>query len=436
MLAAQAQLRLAVPLLVGGTTVVSMALAVLLYLGERGRVGWSGTVILLVALLLRLLFLAAPPQLSDDLYRYLWDGQQLLRGANPYAAAPAVASVPAALDELRRFVNHSELVTIYPPAAQLLFAAGSLLGWGVLGMKVFLVFLDLGSCALLLRLLDRLALPRWRAVLYAWHPLPVLEIASSGHIDGAGLLFVLLSCYWLLGREDRGPGAARCALAGAALGWAGWVKLFPFAFLPGFLCLVPRGRRLAFLGGVGGVSTVLLLLFHHHLGNLADTLLVYAARWEFAGLGFTVLRNLTGSGVAARGVLAGVFVAVAAGLLWRLHGELRGLSPRERACDGPGRSLFRFCAGVALAFLLLTPTLHPWYALSLAVFLPFAAGPASLVLCGAVFLTYGVLIPYALLGQWVENPVVTAAVCLAPVAAGLIPWGLRHWAGARRAQPT
>jgi hypothetical protein len=70
--------------------------------------------------------------------------------------------------------------------------------------------------------------------------------------------------------------------------------------------------------------------------------------------------------------------------------------------------------------LLLTPTLQPWYALCLAVFLPFCAGPAGLVLCWAVFLTYQVQIPYFITGQWVESPLVTAAVFLGPVTAWVL----------------
>jgi hypothetical protein len=73
-----------------------------------------------------------------------------------------------------------------------------------------------------------------------------------------------------------------------------------------------------------------------------------------------------------------------------------------------------------MALLMLTPTLQPWYALTLAVFLPFCAGPAGMVLCWVVFLTYQVQIPYFILGQWLENPLVTAAVFMAPVMAYIL----------------
>ena len=92
LLALQPELRLAVPMLIGVTALMAALLAFALYWGEREKVLWSPVVILAVALALRLMFLFAPPQLSDDIYRYMWDGSNLLRGVNPYAAAPAEIS--------------------------------------------------------------------------------------------------------------------------------------------------------------------------------------------------------------------------------------------------------------------------------------------------------------------------------------------------------
>ena len=73
-----------------------------------------------------------------------------------------------------------------------------------------------------------------------------------------------------------------------------------------------------------------------------------------------------------------------------------------------------------MAFLLLTPTLHPWYAIYLTAFLPFAAGSAGLTLSWSVFLAYRVLILYGTTGQWVENDVVPILIISAPAGAALI----------------
>ena len=144
--------------------------------------------------------------------------------------------------------------------------------------------------------------------------------------------------------------------------------------------------------------------------------MLYARNWEFAGYAFNTIRAVTGSGTIARMLLAGSFLAAVLFATCRLAIRLKAtLSPAAR-----GRQALAACYAIAMALLLLTPTLQPWYALSLAVFLPFCAGPAGLVLCWAVFLTYRVQIPYFILGEWIENPQVTAAVFLAPVTAFLL----------------
>jgi hypothetical protein len=419
-LAAQPELRLAVPLLVGVTAAMVLLLALALYRGERTGALWSPSTILVVALLMRLLFLCSPPQLSDDIYRYLWDGSNLLQGINPYAAAPAAQVPSPALKSVHALINHPDYVTIYPPAAQVVFAGGAALGGTITGLKAFLVLLDLGLCALLVVLLRQLGRPAWLAVLYAWNPLPVLEIAGSGHVDGAGLTLLIGSCCLLMMEVRRaaatGPRSWPILASGALLACAGLVKLFPLALAPVLYLLVPAGRRRHFLSGFVLALVALLLPFLPQLTNITKSLDAYARNWEFAGFAFNTLRSLTGSGALARLLLCSGFVLVVATVTLRLQARLkRGLTGVEA-----GHQTLEACYLIALALLLLTPTLQPWYALCLAVFLPFSPRPAALVLCWVVFLTYQVQTPYFILGQWIENSLVTAAVFLAPVTAYLL----------------
>jgi hypothetical protein len=418
LLAREPELRLAVPLLVGVTALMAIILAGTLYLGERGSVGWPPAVILGVALLLRLMFLFSPPQLSDDIYRYLWDGGNLLRGTNPYAAPPAVVTPPADLAAVHKLVNHGQYVTIYPPAAQLVFAAGAALGGSAVGLKGLLVALDLGLCGLMMVLLRRLELPVWRSVLYAWNPLPVLEIAGSGHVDGAGLALVMGAfCLVFLDRHEdaEDKGKWRAFSAGVLMAAAGLVKLFPFLLVPVLLLLVRRNSRPIFAAGFGAALALLALPFMPHYLNSMASLEAYARNWEFAGFAFSFLRRVTGSGTTARVLLSGCFLLIVLAVYGRLAQHVR----REQDLAARRRTAMQTCYVVALALLLTTPTLHPWYALCLAAFLPFGAGPGGLLLCWAVLLAYQVQIPYFILGQWIENPYVTAAIFWAPVTAGV-----------------
>jgi hypothetical protein len=425
-LALEPELRLAVPMLIGVTALMVVLLAFALFWGERAKLLWSPAVILGVALLLRLFFLFAPAQLSDDIYRYLWDGSNLLRGTNPYAAAPATITPPPELKTVHGKINHPGYVTIYPPTAQLVFAGGAAFGGTITGLKALLALLDLGLCALLVMLLKRLELPTWRAILYAWNPLPVLEIAGSGHVDGAGLAMLIGSiCLLLLEQKSASGSPTRrwlYLLSGALVACAGLVKLFPLVLLPVLFLLVPTGQRRYFSAGFIAALTALVLSFLPQLVNMTATLDLYARNWEFSGYAFNIIRAVTGSGTTARMLLSGSFLLAVLFITCRLAIRLKvTLSPSAR-----GRQAMAACYEIAMALLLLTPTLQPWYALSLAVFLPFCAGPAGLVLCWAVFLTYQVQIPYFILGQWTENPQVTAALFLAPLTAFVLSRFIRE----------
>ncbi len=451
LLAIQPDLRLATPTLLGVTATVTMLLSATLYLGEKGMVRWSPWTILTMAAMLRLIFLFRSPELSDDLYRYLWDGLQTLAGHNPYSLAPSNA--PAHSEAMARLVvhvNHPEMITIYPPAAQLIFAAGAALGGGILELKALLMGMDLVTCYLLIQLLKTLNLPPWRSVLYAWHPLAVLEITASGHIDGAGLLFFFASIFLILARSSDGPCVApgkgffrirphRSILplaSGLAFACAALVKLLPLIFLPGCLICLPKRAGILFLLGFAAGAALLSVCFLPDLVKGLGTLGVYARHWEFSGFLFKSLHSGALTGDMVRGCLASLLLFSMVYLYKALgsdktrlekttdpgehsSGQVPGIPCEEASVQVLSRAVPVFYS-VTLAFLLLAPTLYPWYALLLVGMIPFAAGPTGLVFSWSVFLSYQVLIPYTLFGLWVEGAWTPALIWLAPVGAFLL----------------
>lgn len=420
-LALQPDLRISVPALVGVTAIVTIILSAALYVAERNMTTWSPSVIIVVSVVLRLLFLFRPPELSDDIYRYLWDGLQTLNGQNPYALAPSnVPLMNQTYNYLLKLVNHSDLITIYPPAAQVIFALGALLGKSVLGIKLLLITLDIISCCMLIRLLSMMNLPVSRSVLYAWHPLPVIEIAASGHVDGAGVFF-FFAALLLLAKQSAGCPSNRSNVfamspmkrslvalsSGIAFSFAVLVKLFPSIFLPTLLLFVGRRGVILFLTGILVGSAVLIFPFFPDLQNMFITLNTYLRTWEFSGLLFRNLRMITSSGNTARLMLTATFILSMLLLYSRLWFK------KERS---PFRSLYY----ITLVFLFLTPTLHPWYVLYLACLLPFISEPAGLALSWSIFLSYRVIIPYFLLGKWIEDDYTPALIWIAPCGAYLL----------------
>jgi hypothetical protein len=187
--------------------------------------------VLLVALALRLPPLFAPPHLSTDIYRYVWDGRVQSAGINPYRYVPAAPEL-AGLRDPRIYpnINRREYaVTIYPPAAELFFLAVTRFSESITWMKSALLACEGLSIWLLLALLGRAGRPGAEVLLYAWHPLPLWEFAGSGHLDAAAIACVLGA---LLARAKH-----KDALAGAALGLGALFKIYPLAL---FFALWPR----------------------------------------------------------------------------------------------------------------------------------------------------------------------------------------------------
>jgi MoaA/NifB/PqqE/SkfB family radical SAM enzyme len=167
--------------------------------------------VIAVAVLLRALLLTARPFLSSDIYRYVWDGCVQAAGINPYRYEPADPAL-ARLRDTAIYPNSNRVTyarTIYPPVAQMVFAAVGRIWDSVTGMRL-LGFEALGIvCAL--NLLSLAGLPRERILIYAWNPLPLWAFASDGHVDA--IVVGLLGAALLLRAASRrvgGSGGGRC----------------------------------------------------------------------------------------------------------------------------------------------------------------------------------------------------------------------------------
>jgi alpha-1,6-mannosyltransferase len=204
----------------------------LLYLGAAWIV-WRARpnrltllVVVLFAALFRLSILFAPPLLSDDVYRYVWDGRVQAAGINPYRYIPSDETLTLLRDEsIYPNINRRDFApTIYPPLAEAIYFLSTRVSESVTWMKATMMGFEAVTIWALMALLASFGLPRQRALIYAWHPLIVWEFAGSGHIDAIAITFIALA---LLARRRQLDGAAGVALACATL-----VKFFPAILFP------------------------------------------------------------------------------------------------------------------------------------------------------------------------------------------------------------
>jgi hypothetical protein len=200
--------------------------AVAAVLIARGAGRSSLTLIVVTAVLLRLGALAAPVYLSDDIYRYIWDGRVQAAGINPYRYIPTDTNLaPLRDDAVFPNINRNNYApTIYPPVAQMLFLGTTRFGETVPGVKLILVAIEAIGISALLLVLRTVEAPTQNILFYVWHPLPVWEIAGSGHIDAAVVAFVALALAAAV--------SGRRVCSGAALAAATLVKLFPVVLAP------------------------------------------------------------------------------------------------------------------------------------------------------------------------------------------------------------
>jgi Glycosyltransferase family 87 len=439
LLSIQGDLRFSIPLLIAITACNVIVLSTALYFGEKKEISWSPLVIVSVAIIVRCFYLFRTPELSDDIYRYLWDGLQILQGNNPYTFAPLQTQpFDVVSSNLLKKINHPELVTIYPPAAQLIFLTGAFLTKSVTGIKAILCIIDLATCIVIIKILSHMELPAWRTALYAWHPIPVLEIASSGHVDGAGMFFLLIAIFFLYSCNRNQISSLKeggfLFVAGSAVGIGALVKLYPFFLIPLFLVMIKGKRRLIFSLGVILSITALTIPFMPALANSFDTLGIYVKNWEFANFAFRTLRDLTTSGNISRLFLSFAFLCIVMFFTIRLWGKMdkkgnngislgtSGEEEQDKRIESKNMFLY-FLKSIYLinfTFLLLTPTLYPWYFLCLVCVFPFIAGPSGIIFSWSVFLSYYVIIDYAYLGQWVEQSVIPAVIWCAPALGFLL----------------
>lgn len=183
-------------------------------------------IVLLFAGIFRLSIVFAPPYLSDDIYRYVWDGRVQAAGINPYRYIPADEHLQSLRDEqIYPKINRRDYAhTMYPPAAELMYFLTTRISESVTWMKLTIVGFELIAVWILMELLASFGMPRQRVLIYAWHPLAVWEFAGSGHVDPLAFAFIALA---LLARRRHWETAT-----GVALGLATLAKLFPIVLFP------------------------------------------------------------------------------------------------------------------------------------------------------------------------------------------------------------
>ncbi len=357
------------------------------------------------ALLFRVtLLFTTPPTLSDDVYRYIWDGRVVNAGINPYAYAVDSPQLDPLDSPQRALVSFPWMASPYLPVAQALFAlVYRIVPDSPLAFQVAALLFDLLAGWVIWRLLDRLNQPREWALLYLWSPLVIVEFSHGAHVDALMIALMIAALHLLV--SDR-PALSAVALAAATL-----TKGLPVLLLP---IVLPRWRwrhGLLYVGVVAAACVPFALGAGWGLTGPTDgtglfgALRIYAAYWTYNGSIFPLLAvvlsgRLTAAEISPEALGGGAFWAARAAMIVLLALVLTVVWRRARTCSD-NLPLVRLAAIPPGAYLLLAAAVHPWYVTWLIPLLPFLVpaegepGQSGRLLLAGLYFAAAVPLSYA-----------------------------------------
>ncbi|MBL3655048.1 glycosyltransferase 87 family protein [Fulvivirga sediminis] len=366
--------------LLGVYTVLFLSYVVLIAFRETSKIGW----LVAFAIVCRLLFMIDLPALSDDIYRFVWDGRLLIQGIEPFAQLPSYymqpgsEDVPGITSQLFALLNSPDYYTVYPPLAQDIFwiavklFPNSVMGSAVV-MRLFIISAECGSIFLLIALLRNYGLDKRNALLYALNPLVIIELTGNLHFEAIMIFFLLLSVY-SFSKNQLWPSALCMALAIAT-------KLIPLIFLPIFLRYLPFKRCLSYYGMIF-LFTVLLFLPMARpdlIHGMTTSLALYFQKFEFNASIYYLVRYFGFRAVGYNIIgMAGKILP-----LLTLVSILFYTYKHKYNSATPGVMLW--CLFI---YLLFSTTIHPWYITPLLVLSVFTQYRFVVIWSFLIFLSY------------------------------------------------
>ena len=337
---------------------------------------WSLRQVALTVVLLtfagRFFFLDFP--VSNDVYRYIWEGHLQNQGFSPYQHPPddplLASLIHGDMAAIWQQINHKDLSAGYPPLVMLIFRGLAAISPTPIMFKGAMIGFDL------LTLTTLIAMVRWRKVApanliwYAANPFALVYVAGEAHLDIIQAFFLVCGLYCI--------GRNRTALGFAALGAAVVSKYFAVVVLPFVVGRSKHGFWLAF-----AIAGLCFIPFAHDPRALFHSLSIFGSQMHYNDGLAEIFRFLLGD--AAIPALILVLLGFLTMIFLFVHDSLRSVY-------------------LALgAVLICLPTLHPWYLLLVAPLMVFYPSRAWLYLMLATIATLPVLVHEYHTGVFLEN---------------------------------
>lgn len=316
--------------------------------------------LLLLGILLRGCLFFFEPNWSEDGARFLWDGELLRQGQNPYGLTPTQVQEQQGEGiglgvQLFQDLNSPNYYSVYPPLNQAFFWLGALaaqgsVAQGYLALRCMLLLGEIGGFYLLWSLLVRFELPQKQILLYWFNPLVILEVVGNLHFEGFVLLFLLASLFNLSRQKLEWSGV----FWGLAIG----MKLLPFLLAPAFFFWKGVRTSVQFWWMAAGVVVLsfLPLVYCNSWGNFFQSLQLYQGKFEFNASLYYLFRTL---GYELEGYNT-IWYLTKFGIGITLLGAIWISWKRSNANFFEIPSVW---VQLYLLYFLFQPVVHPWYLL-------------------------------------------------------------------------
>ena len=326
--------------------------------------------VLVFSLIFRLTLLPATP--SDDVYRYLWEGKLQLNWLNPYSLPPESSTLEGLRDNFFSGINHKHLTTIYPPLTLMVFAMADYVSHSFISMKSAFLLFDVLTIFLIVRFLRVMEKDPINVLIYAWSPLILISFAARGHCDSLQIFLVILALYLFSIRRNL---KSIVSIGLAAMSKFVFIIVAPF--------LIPRGK-LKYLAVLPLVIAILYLPYISAGKGLFSTLLHFGTQYHYNDSAHFLIFCLSlGSPFISKIITSMIFVTVLL-YLYKEHSNTGYLETDQKKND----VILKFAFMAIGTFLILAPTVHPWYLTWIVPFLCFNNNWAWLVLTGTVVFYY------------------------------------------------
>lgn len=339
-----------------------------------------------IGVLYRVLFLFSTPALSQDFYRFIWDGHAILSGINPYQYKPEViintiATFPNAnyLYEKMGGLSASHFSN-YPPVNQLLFTIAAFLGGksilvSTIVLRTIIILADVGIYHYGRKILVHFNKNTENIFWYFLNPLVIVELSGNLHFEGVMLFFFILGLYFLI--TNKWIQAAVCIAISIS------VKLLPLLLLPLFFKYFGFKKSILFYIVVIGLNALFFLPFLNPtlLNNYIETIALWFTNFEFNASIYYVVREM---GFYFKGYNIIQTVGKISPIITILIVSYFAFFRNNKTID----SLLVNALLVLSMYFFMTTTVHPWYVINLVLLSVFTNYKFPLVWSFVIVLSY------------------------------------------------